>query len=151
MNDIISSMNDATAKQILDAFVRARLSTEHRQTELTDSMCEALQDEFAVSPSADAPSDGDLAREALLILAEDPEVREHIEMLAKAGPTRGFDLGAGLAITSAVLLVLQTHIRFERQDSGKWSLLIEKKPTKEGLLKPLVQRLLSVFTTRGNG
>lgn len=146
MNDIISSMDDTTAKQVLDAFVRARLGTEDRQTKLDADMCKALQAEFAVTPSPDAPSEGDLAREALRVLAQDPEIEKHIRMLAETGPTRGFDFGIGLAVTTTVLLVLQTHLRFERTPDG-WSLLIEKKPTKEGLLKPLVQKLISMFTT----
>jgi len=147
MSDIISSMGDATARQVLDAFVRARLGTEDRETELDDHLCQALQAEFGVTPSPDAPTEADLAREALRVLAEDPEIERHIAMLADTGPTRAFDLGAGIAITTAVLLVLQTHIRIQRTPEGKWSLLIEKKPTEKGLLTPLVQKLISIFTS----
>ena len=46
---------------------------------------------------------------------------------------------------AAVLLVLQTHIRFARGKDGRWTLTVEKKPTDEALLKPLVQKLLSLF------
>ncbi len=149
MTEIISSMDDATAKQVLDAFVRARLATEDRETKLDADMCKALQAEFAVTPSPDAPSDGDLAREALRVLAQDPEIERHIRTLAETGPTRGFDFGISLAITTAVLLVLQTHVRFERTPSGDWSLVIEKKPTEENLLRPLVQKLITIFPSSG--
>jgi hypothetical protein len=42
-----------------------------------------------------------------------------------------------------VLVVLQTHVKFERDKAGRWSVKIEKKPTDNSLLKPLVQKLLS--------
>ena len=42
----------------------------------------------------------------------------------------------------AVLIVLQTHVKFERTPDGKWSLKVEKKPTSDSLLKGLVQKLI---------
>jgi hypothetical protein len=54
-----------------------------------------------------------------------------------------FDFGASIALTAAVLIVLQTHIRFERGTDGKYNLLVEKKPTSDALLKGLVQKLIS--------
>ncbi len=47
------------------------------------------------------------------------------------------------AVVTAALVVLQTHVRIERDKKGKLSVLIEKKPTKDKLLKPLVQKILS--------
>ena len=54
-----------------------------------------------------------------------------------------FDFGASIALTAAVLIVLQTRVKFERGRDGKYSLLVEKKPTSDALLKGLVQKLLS--------
>jgi hypothetical protein len=80
----------------------------------------------------------------LLVLAEDPDTRNAIETMAgQPQSLQKFDLGASIALTTAVLMVLQTHIHFERGTDGKWSLKVEKKPTSDALLKGLVQKLLS--------
>jgi hypothetical protein len=64
-------------------------------------------------------------------------------MAAQPQSLQKFDLGASIALTTAVLIVLQTHIHFERGTEEKWSLKVEKNPTNEALLKGLVQKLLS--------
>jgi len=48
-----------------------------------------------------------------------------------------------LALATAVLIVLQTHVRFQRDAQGKWTLTIEKKPASDSLLKDLAQKLLA--------
>jgi len=60
-------------------------------------------------------------------------------------PTTGkFFAGAEtVAIVVAALVALQTHVRFERDKDGRWSIKIEKKSTSDALLKPLVQKLLA--------
>ena len=149
MNDVITSLDDATAKRVLDTIAQARLGGRDLETDLTVGIREALQDHFAVTASPGASSEGDLAREALLVLAEDPQVKEQIVAMAEGGATHRFAIGTTLAMTTAALLVLQTYVRFERKESGKWSLVIEKKPTKDGLLKPMVQKLVSLMSGGG--
>ncbi len=56
----------------------------------------------------------------------------------------GFDLASTLCIIAAALLVLQTHVRFERHANGTFTALVEKKPTSNRLLKYLVKKLLSL-------
>ncbi|MGC1717811.1 MAG: hypothetical protein WA746_02380, partial [Isosphaeraceae bacterium] len=46
-----------------------------------------------------------------------------------------------VALFAATLVVLQTHVLFERDRNGKIHIKIEKKPTRESLLKDLVQKL----------
>ena len=48
-----------------------------------------------------------------------------------------------VVVIAAALIALQTHVRFERGTDGKLSFLIEKKATKDTLLKPLVEKLIS--------
>ena len=51
-------------------------------------------------------------------------------------------VGAGtVALIAAALVVLQTHVLFERDKDGKIRIKIEKKPTQVSLLKDLVQKL----------
>ena len=141
MEDLINSLDDATAVRILG--ILARRSSGGRQTELTPEIRRSLQEEFGVAPAPDRPSEGDLARQALIVLAQDPETYEAITALSKGPPPQRFEPVATVVIVAAALIALQTHVRFERSTGGKLSLLIEKKPTKDTLLKPLVQKLIS--------
>ena len=107
-------------------------------------MGKALADEFQIGSGTGGAgvSEGELARQALLVLAEDPEAAIAIERLASTPGDNAqvFDFGIGLTV--AVLIVLQTHVKFERNADGKWSLQVEKKPTSDGLVKGLVQKLI---------
>lgn len=40
------------------------------------------------------------------------------------------------------LVVLQTHVKIERDKAGRYSFKIEKRPTQEGLLKKLAELLI---------
>lgn len=145
MDEVIRMLDDAAAQRILARIARSRLPAGATPPAWTPDLCQALAEAFAVSPAAQPPTDGELARQALLLLAEDPARRNAIHAMAGTGaeaPLK-YDAGATVAVVTAVLLVLQTHVRFERDKQGKWSVVIEKKPTSEALLKPLVQKLLA--------
>ena len=142
MKDLIQSLDDATARRVLATFARAQATP--AETALTPELRQALQ-EFAPAPETAAVSanEGDLARAALLLLADDPQQQPMLTALIEGpAPTR-FGVLETVAIISAVLVVLQTHVKFERDKEGRWSVKIEKKPTDNSLLKPLVQKLLS--------
>jgi hypothetical protein len=49
----------------------------------------------------------------------------------------------------AALVVLQTHLRIQRLPDGKWSVLFEKKASRDALLKPLVQKLVALVSSPG--
>jgi hypothetical protein len=145
MSDLIRNLNNVTAQQILDAIARSRARANDQSIPWSLGLAQALAQEFQIKPASAPVSDGDLARQALLVLAEDPETRKAIEAMA-AQAERGlqrFDFGASIGLTVAVLIVLQTHVKFERDSNGKWSLKLEKKPTSDALLKGLVQKLIA--------
>ncbi len=142
IQDRIASLDDATARRVLATFARAQATP--AETALTPELRQALR-EFATGPetAAVSASEGDLARAALLLLADDPQQQPMLTALIEGpAPTR-FGVLETVAIVSAVLVVLQTHVKFERDKAGRWSVKIEKKPTDNSLLKPLVQKLLS--------
>jgi hypothetical protein len=144
VSDIISSLDEITAQRILKVIVRSRARPGTESVPWSPSLEQALARELQVEPGTTPVSEGELARQALLVLAEDPETREAIEMMAASGERADkFDFGATIGLTAAVLIVLQTHVDFERSPDGKWSLKLEKKPTSEALLKGLVQKLIS--------
>ncbi|HXE11446.1 MAG TPA: hypothetical protein VN633_04955, partial [Bryobacteraceae bacterium] len=47
-----------------------------------------------------------------------------------------------VALTTAVLLALQTRIKIKADQSGKWSIEIDKKSAGDTAIKLVVQRLL---------
>jgi hypothetical protein len=141
MEDLINSFDDATAVRILG--ILARRSGGARETELTPEIRRTLQEEFGLAPAPDRPSKGDLSRRALIVLAQDPETREAITVLSKGPQPQSFEPVTTVVIVTAALIALQTHVRFERDAGGKLRVLIEKKPTKDTLLKPLVHKLIS--------
>lgn len=142
---MIQNLGDNQAQQILAAIARSQLGSSTQAPPWNSDLAKSLAREFHVEPETAAASEGELARQALLVLAEDPATRTAIETMAANwdNSRQKFDFGASLGITAAVLFVLQTHIKFERTPDGKWSLKMEKKPTSEKLLKPLVEKLIS--------
>jgi hypothetical protein len=150
MSDPIQSLDDVTAVRILKRIASARPAPVDGAPTWNEDLKQALVDDFQIAEPSDSGhssdvSEGELARQALLVLAEDPAMRKSIEKMAASASDNPqvFDLGLTIALTAAVLLVLQTHVKFTRDSSGKWSLDVEKKPTSDTLLKGLVQKLVS--------
>ena len=144
MYDAIKNLDDATALRILSSFAQANLRRGSYETQLTPEICELLLGELGVTPMPGGrPSQGEIAREALLVLAVDPQHSEVIRSLL-LGPAPEKLVGVEtIALAVAVMLVLQTHVRFERAKDGRFTLKIEKKPTSSSLLKPLLQKLMA--------
>jgi hypothetical protein len=146
MTDAIRNLDDLAARRVLVVIAKSRARASSEDIQWNSGLRQALAGEFHVEPGAAPVSEGELARQALLVLAEDPETRSAIETMAAASEQspQKFDFGATIGITAAVLFVLQTHIKFDRERDGKWSLQLEKKkPTSDALLKGLVQKLIS--------
>ena len=152
MSELIVSLDDATAQRILASIARARLRSGAEELSWTIDLRQALAWAFEVSGQPQAPvSAGDLARQALLLVAEDPATREAISTMAERVPeTRErFDFGTTVALAAAVLVALQTHVHFERDKNGRWPIQVEKRATKDTLLKPLVEKLLGFGSRAG--
>jgi hypothetical protein len=143
MEEKIAALDDITAMQILDVVAKAIFMTEDYETELTPEMKQELEAELDISAQETSASEGDIAREALILLSKDPETRKSITALIEKPPPDRFGIVTSVALVTAALLALQTHVRFERTETGKIKVFIEKKPTSESLLKPLVQKVLS--------
>ncbi len=143
----IRELDDRTAGQMLAVIARTRMREGDFETELSPEMAEALQEEFNVQAEAGGVTAEDLAREALLLLARDPE---HQKMLMDLliGPEQksfGVDPVTAAAVITGALVVLQTHVRIERDKKGKWSFLMEKKSASDGILKAVVGKLASLM------
>jgi len=137
---------DNTAIKILKTIAGARLQSDSRELALTPDLRAALTTALGDAPG-NATSEGELARAALTVLAEDPAFAEPIRIMTSQAATstgnqRYFEPST-ITLTTAVLLVLQTRVHFKRDKEGKWSLDIDKKSGSDSTVKLLVQRLLS--------
>jgi len=95
-------------------------------------------------PQPDGPvGGGEVARAALLVLAEDAKTREAIETMARHMPEarQAFVEPGTVALTAAALVVLQSHVELKSGMDGKWSFAYTKPGAPVALLKPLVEKL----------
>lgn len=146
MSEAIENIDPVRAQKILSVVARSSRQIS-LPTEVTPELWKELASAFCLSEctTTKPASEDELVKQALSVLAEDPERRAAIETMAAQPDSepQKFDFGASLSLTAAVMIVLQTHLRFERQEDGKWSVKVEKKPTSDALLKGLVQKLLA--------
>ena len=151
MEHRLATLDDPTAVGLLFALAAPKLRHEGVQTtDLTPDLRRDLTAAYGLAPVA--PSEGELARETLLFLARDPALLPILtafldgpqaESFGRA-PTNKNALGKTIAVTVAVIALLQTHLHVERSAEGQWHLLVDKPSTSEELLKPIVQRLLAL-------
>ena len=143
----MTTLDDATAIQILTTIAQARLRPAAPDIVPTPDVRAALAAAFG-NPAPAAPCEGDLARAALDLLAQDPAFADPIRIMARQPPAasqRYFDPVSATTLTTAALLVLQTRVKFKRDHTGQWSFEADKKALSDGALKLLVQHLLSLL------
>ncbi len=153
LEDQIRRLDDDTAVRILETAAGARwhAEVEAYQTELTPELAQALRDAFVVASEESATAGrGDLAREALVVLAADPQQRPALEAFVQnpsATPTRMalLEFAGATAVITAALIALQTRAKIQRDKQGNLTWSIEVKPTDLSVLKPLVEKLLSLI------
>ena len=131
----IEALSDACAQYILTTF--ARNQPGYHEAALNSEWIEALSSD----PTSAPVSEGDLARTALLLLADDPAHRPIIDAMASHEAAEQFGLVETAVVMGSVLFVLGTHVKLERDKAGKWTFKIEKKPTDAKLLTTLLEKL----------
>ena len=148
MEQLIRSFDDTTAICVMRTFATARSRRGDCETAWSADLRNALAVSAGLSAGSTATvADGDLAREALLLAAQDPDNQAPLSALIAGSPPERFLDPATLAIGVAALVVLQTHVKFERTKDGKFSLKIEKKP----LPLELMKKLLAYFAANSSG
>jgi len=136
-----TKLYDITARHILTTIARARSGG--LPPDLA-GLRDVLATEFGMAPPATSVSPGDLARQALLVLAEDPATRHAIEAMALEDPPltrQTFDTGTTIAIGAAAYFALTTEIDIQRV-KGQWSIKLKKKAADSATVRALVQKLL---------
>lgn len=143
LEDRIGSLDDSAAVRLLQRFAKAQPKRDVPAV-VDAAVAGQLRKEVGLIAGADAAtSEGDLARAALLVIASDPEHRTGIEAMLDNPAGEKFVVVETALLVSAVLIALQTHVRFERDKQGKWNVMVEKKPTDSSLLKDFVKKLIS--------
>jgi hypothetical protein len=82
-----------------------------------------------------------VAKAALALLAADPAMTPDLDALIDNPPVEDFADPVTLGIGVAALIILQSHIKIERDKAGKWMFKFEKKPMSDALLKQLISKL----------
>lgn len=103
----------------------------------------ALEEQVDGSPSGGgAPSEGEVARAALHVLAETPPHGERLEALLDGPDPKTFDFGTSAFIGTAAIVVLMTQVEFEASDDGAWHLRIHKPSASDDLIQALIERIV---------
>ena len=139
----IEQLDDSDAVRILDTLRQHALNADESITECPAELQEALATEFGSPAEPSSASKGDMARAALSLLAEDPQLATNIQAMANQPPVRSFSPVETALVTTACLIALQTRVRFHRQKDGKWTFTIDKPSMSEGTIAKLAQKLLS--------
>ena len=145
----IHKLDDASAVRMLSVIAQAHQGPGQEAApsrELAGALNEALD---GTCEAATDPDDGEAARLALMLLAQDERFAGPIEAMLNGPPPQrmAFDPVTGTLLAAGILFALQTHFKFERKEDGRWSVKIEKKPTSNSLLTPLVKKLMSMWGT----
>lgn len=140
----IEKLDDATALRLFAIIAKYELDSGATEQRLTSEQLTVLQDEFGTVETATPVSDGDIARAALMLLAEDPKLRQKIEALAQGGAPDSFsaELLTDAAIVTAAITVLKTGVDVKKDKDGKWTLHLYTRPLDNKILSTFVQKLL---------
>ncbi len=142
MQELIKGLDDATAVRVLQTFSAAQSRRGNYEMQLSEELRQGLVDELDGSELPDAVNEGDLAREALLVLASDQDNHGPLTALIESSSPEKFLDAETIAIGVAALVALQTHVKFERTKEGKIHFKLERKP----LPTELIAKLISFFS-----
>lgn len=152
----IEALDDAAAVRVLTAATRPILRAAPEPPAWSPELAQALAAEANLTPAGTPAGRGELARQALLALAVDPDHPdqpnpEHAEPIAALIPrpaARQLAMGpvGGTLLITCALLALKTHVEFGRNPDGTWYFKVKKTPTKDSLLTPLLKKLIAMIT-----
>lgn len=140
----LDTMPDEQAVSILSSVVKGRRLVDAAPSLDAAEVQNALARHFGVLDEAVVPAPSDLARQALRVLAEDPDTQTAIEALAQSTAPESFVVLETLGVAAVVTLclsVLATRVRYEKDKDGKVGFLIEKKALSDATLKKFIEMI----------
>jgi hypothetical protein len=97
--------------------------------------------------SVSANVESHLEREVLHLLQQLPDRAAQLERMKQVERRVSFDGGvATVPILLVAAFLLRTHIRFERDNSGKWRFLAEHKPADSKLVTQLLAKIVQLLS-----
>jgi len=144
----IAALDERNAVRILQAVARSNLASAAPQPVWEPDLGQALCTQFGVSSATSPAAPGDLARHALLLMADDPAYAQPISLLIKGPSSERFDLGTvtGPFLIIASLFALQSTIHIARDKQGRWTFEFTKKPTNDSVITPLIRKLVELIS-----
>lgn len=143
----IRELSDNSALNILEVLAQAQKNQPATVSPSAD-MADALNNFLQTESNSDIElSGGESARYALELMADDTPHTDPVNAMVNGpSPERmGLEPVSGTLLAAGILIALQTHVKFERDKEGRWSLKLEKKPSRDGLIAPLLKKLLSLL------
>jgi hypothetical protein len=143
---MIDALSDPDALRLLSAIAGAHLlaspaASHPAPSELLASLAETFG---SLIPGDAAPTDGDLARAALALAADDPATARHLEgMIALGPPVMG--VGSLVLAFTAALTILQTELTFERASTGKYRVRLHRRAASDPLLRRLAHVVMKAL------
>ena len=147
----IAALSDEQAVQVLALAVYRDRAPAPMDPQLEAHLREAAHDaDTAALAAQPAASDGDLARATLRYLADvGPERAGDVQRaitLTSPEPTERFIDPASLVISGLVLLALQTEVRLDRDQQGRWRFRFHKQPMRDSTLGAVLGKLIGAYT-----
>ncbi|MCP4349777.1 MAG: hypothetical protein GY795_30215 [Desulfobacterales bacterium] len=148
INNQIKELDDQTAVSILSIIAQSRIRSGDCVTQSDSGIQSALKNAFELPASPDIPTQGELARDALLLLADDPAYNKQLSAMINGPQTKSFgtDPVTIAAVITAAIVVLQTRVKIEKDKDGKWTVLIDRKAASTSLVKTVVEKLVALMT-----
>lgn len=151
MENVLDTIDARRAVEILARVAKGRGLLQDAPGIETREAQAALASTFEKPGPGDIPTEGDLARQCLRLLSQDLDTAQAIAVMAEQpdqGPQHFFI--AEVSVVTLALAVLGTRVRYEKDKSGKVSLIVEKKALSDAVLKKCVemfQRLTNPLQT----
>ena len=150
MEEAIRALQDDDAIRILSVIAKNELAAEESGAEIPAGLEDALANEFNISVAGESVSDGEMARQALLLLSHDSKYEEVIStMTANVGHrTKEFavDPITAIALPAICIMVLKSYVRVEYNKENGWIFEFESKPLDKEILKSFVEKFVGFFT-----
>ncbi|GJL74979.1 hypothetical protein [Nitrosomonas sp.] len=132
----LTTLSDREALQLLQTLAQADIDYPQQTQVLTGV------DEPILNPQQQA----ELARATLAAIAEqNPQQAATMRALLDNPVPQRFDGGTTVFTLAAVIWLLRTHIKIERNENGQWTVLIENKPPKNSPLDQLIEKIKAIF------
>ena len=155
ITDTIQALTNDQAARVLALTVdhAAPLPDPAQLRTLDSGLRDALSDDAELadyaSPAGQTADSGDLAKTTLLYLAITrpdivPIIARSVELADDSTREPALFVGA------LVVLALQTEVKLTRDNQGKWSFTVHKRPLRDSTLGQVITKLISIYFPIGN-